>query len=377
MVSLEYINKDERDNVRSTVDKKRKMREGQPLKFKRYANAIILPYKDPTRQLGGIVTSEGEFVDDSGHFEERSVGIYEFDCNNAICDTRTVIYIGMLISLWGHAITDDIKKLWWINTRSVQYDAIVYIADWETKIPSHIKIIFSKLGIDIDKCEQITYVTRFSNVIVPENSFIHHHKEKYYTDEYSNTILQIKNNIKCDKTFPAKLYFTRSRLQQDWLRDYGERSIERVFKKMGFTIISPELLSIDEQIKALSLCKHFATTEGSIAHSSVFCSKNAKITLIRKVNVINQWQLPINDMIGFDVTYVDAHYSVCSNKIHPMIGPFYLCITRELERYVGHRILHFPLWFRPSWYRYRYQLQNKWWYRKGVRVWERLTKLIK
>ena len=373
MVNIDFIKKESRSNALIIVNKNRKIKNEQPLTLKYYDDAVILPFRDKSQQLGGVVTSEGVFVDDSGLYEERSVGIYEYDSNDVTCDSRTVMYIGMFFPQWGHALTDDIKKLWWNNTRSIQFDAIVYTAEWDGKVPSHVKTILKKLGIDIDKCERITRVTRFAKVIDPDNSFVHHDGEKYYTEEYWGTIQRIKNNVCCHSLFPPKLYFTRSRFKQGWLRDNGEESIEKVFKKLGYAIISPEKLSVDEQIAALMGCTHFATTEGSIAHGSVFCNKEAKVTLIRKVNYVNPWQLPINNMIGFEVTYVDAHNSVCSNKIHPMIGPFYMCVTPELERYIGHRIFHLPLWLRPSWYRYRYQLQEKWWYKKGKRVKEKIS----
>lgn len=63
-------------------------------------------------------------------------------------------------------------------------------------------------------------------------------------------------------------------------------------------------------------------------------------------------QVMINEFADMDATYVEAHHSSRANKDNPWWGPFYLCDTKYLERYVGHRIMHLPFWMRVSYWRY-------------------------
>lgn len=155
-------------------------------------------------------------------------------------------------------------------------------------------------------------------------------------------------------------------------REFWEKSIERVFKKLGYRIIYPESLSVDDQITLLNNCKYFAATEGSISHSSIFCKPRTSVVIIRKSHLVYSYQLSINEMADLNVTYIDAHRSANLNKAVPYYGPFYLCINRNLERYVGHKILHLPYWLDPMWYVYinHHRLQN--WYNKIKSILKRL-----
>lgn len=140
----------------------------------------------------------------------------------------------------------------------------------------------------------------------------------------------------------------------DW-RDNGEEQIEALFEKVGFKIIVPEEHSPCEQIAMLMHCKELATTDGSIAHNAVFCTSGINLTIIRKADYWNSYQEMINNLANLNVTFIDAHKSVMVKPNALWGGPFYLCITSELEKYFNHYIPHLPLLFRMSWLKYRYK----------------------
>ena len=179
-----------------------------------------------------------------------------------------------------------------------------------------------------------------------------------------------------DNTLPKlgeRIYFSRTKLKQSWRREAGESQIETVFRKQGFSIVYPENYSLREQISIVHNCNCFASTEGSIAHNSIWCQPETSVTLIRKANCINIWQMVINESSNLNVTYVDAHNSIRTNQQFPMNGPFYMCITPEFERYIGRKRLILPLWLRPSWYIYKYQLQESRLYKKINRMFQKLS----
>lgn len=349
------------------VTKKRKL-NGTP-DCNTFNNAVVLPFRDQNQALGGVITEDGKFMDYTSLYEERSVGPYVYEASEVLYEEKTVIYLGLLLSVYGHAITDNLKKIWVFQNKDIVYDEIVYIANWaKGSVPSYIIRLFNLAGLDITKCKQISTVTKFKNVIVPSNSFVHHNGEKYYFEIFNDVIHTIQKNISCKQSFGEKLYFTRTGIKQSWRRDWGEKSIERVFHSLGYQIIRPETLSIDQQISAILNCTHFASTEGSVAHNSIFCKPGTKVILIKKCDIFNPWQLAINDMSELDVTYVDAHKSVQTNRQFPMVGPFYMCITKELEMFAGRKYLHLPLWLSPSWYMYKYQIENKKWPQRMFRI---------
>lgn len=363
-INLDYVRKKAQYDQNAT--KQRKL-DGSPICIC-YNNAIVLPFLDPAQQLGGVISESDQFIDNSGLYEERKVGRYMYEESSIAEKSETVLYLGMLLSIYGHAITDDLKKIWSFKDKSLKYDRIVYIADWQKgKIPLHVKRIFTLIGLDIEKCEHITQITRYKKIIIPENSFVHHNGEKYYYEIINDTYDTIKRNINCNRSFGEKIYFSRTKIKQQWQREIGEKSIERVFDSIGYNVVHPETLTIDEQISAMMHCTSFASTEGSIAHNTVFCKPGTNVVLIKKCDIFNQWQFAVNGIADLNVTYIDAHRSIRTNKQFPMIGPFYLCITQELERYAGRRFLRVPFFLSISWYIYKYQIKNKCWYQKIIK----------
>ena len=369
--NISFLKEDQQQLAESLL-KESKLMDRQA-EISEYFNATVLPFRNPDYTfLGGVVSSSGEFLQQSGLYEERKFGIYDYSEEDVIYDESTVLYIGYLLSIYGHLITDDIKKCWALLINKIHYDKIIYVAEWqEDSPPKHVQELFSILGIDLSKCHCVTRVTRFKKILLPDNSFIHHDGKKYYTKEYSETIQYIKSQVSNSialSNFANKIYFSRTALKQTWHRDIGEEQLEAVFKKDGYSIVHPERHSIKDQINMLCHCEYFAATEGSVAHNAIWCRPGTKVTLLRKANCINTWQLVINESACLDVSYVDAHNSVRTNSQFPMNGPFFMCITPELERYFDTRLLHIPLWMRPSWYVYRYQLQETRLYKKINRI---------
>lgn len=66
----------------------------------------------------------------------------------------------------------------------------------------------------------------------------------------------------------------------------------------------------------------------------------------------NSYQNVINEYADLNVTYIESHKSVMASKEAPWGGPFYLCVTKYLERYMGHPIPHVPYCLRLSYWKY-------------------------
>jgi hypothetical protein len=170
-------------------------------------------------------------------------------------------------------------------------------------------------------------------------------------------IEKIKDNVRSTTYYESApsydLYYTRTALKDASKREIGEKSIEKLFKKRGFQVFSPETLPLEEQISLLIKCNRFAATEGSCSHASVFCNSSAEVIILRKVNNVNWYSPMISDFVGNRTVFVDANHSVMANKKAPVVGPFYLYVTKELSRFWGQKSFVVPLFFRPSYWNYR------------------------
>ena len=334
----------------------------EQISYKVHNEAIVLPSLDYDSKgyiYGGIVDREGKYVNESACTEGRCFE-YEFDKNDIVKVDKDVVFIGFFIICYGHGFTDNIKKLWWLKENNSQDFNIVYITEKNNELPEWQKRIYDLLDIDYSKWTHIKEITQFKSILVPDNSLINNNEFRIYTNEFSNLISLMKQNVlskKYDTETYKKIYFSRSKIINYW-REFGEKCIEREFQKRGYKIIYPETLSVEKQIYLMANCTEFVSTEGSCAHNSIFCNKDTKVIILRKADYANSFQLMINEIADLDVLYIDVHHSSIVNPTEPHHGPFYLTITRQLARYLGIR-LYLPYWLKPSYYVYKKQAWAK------------------
>lgn len=341
------------------------------LGYKSYKDAYIVPADMTSPHFHrGVLTSEGEIVQNSllfERFEPDWEGLV--DLSKAKKTTDTVIYLGWLEPVWGHIITDCLKKLWFVFTEDCKQlieagARLVAVIPWNSKAQ---KDLFDLIGIPIDSIENVKQLTQYRKIIIPDNSIVANSDEsRYYFREYKDVVSRLISKIPSTETI-GKVYFSRTSFSNTkfWRRrEYGERIIENTFRKLGYKIIFPEKMNIIETLTMIRNCECFASTEGSISHNALFCKPDTEVIIVRKVDYVNRWQLVINQASNVNVIYIDAHQSIISSGC---LGPFYMCVTKELEKFAGFTILHIPHIIRPSF----------WWYLvQNRRITKRICKIL-
>lgn len=252
---------------------------------------------------------------------------------NSNCSGK-VIYLGDYLNIWGHCITDNLKKLWFIRTDIGKdyikkgYRLICTLFNATRLSPNFIKLL-EYLGIDAKLIDIVPYGTSFEEIIIPQDSLGESHKSY---KEFEDTINIIRDQIPIDPTLPQKVYFSRSRLNNG--RDFGEKNIEEVFAKLGYCIIYPEQLPLEKQLLLLKNCKEFAATEGSVSHVMMFCQDGVKCNIIRKTVSFNGYQFTINSIRKVIVCYIDAHLSLFQ-IFDNSFGPFFLYVNDNVVSFAN------------------------------------------
>ena len=326
------------------------------LSFRLFNNAMVAPYYEWNHSIGCVIDENGEVVKDSECLEwKENAGYYQLD--TAESEHKKVIFLGFLLTVFGHSYTDNLRKLWFLDTE--EYKAmteqgyeLVYTTGWNRPIPKNVADVFQLAGIDITQARHITTLTRFDEVIIPDNCFRATDLGRIYCNEYIDLLNRIKSSIPETEDGPSKVYFTRTKYKAASRKEYGEKSIERVFRRMGYAVVAPEELPVLEQFQLIRGCDCFAATEGSVSHLSLFAKPGTAVAILTKANYLNVHQVMINELADLDVTYIEANHSSRTDKSYPWWGPFYLCINRYLVRFVGHPICYLPYWLRPSYWEY-------------------------
>ncbi len=293
-----------------------------------------IPYGGP---VGGVFTSDKEFIPNTLLMIDGEW--YETQDEEIIFEDETVLYIGTLVSGWGHFITDCLKQMWFLLTpeyHKLKAENIKLVCN---VIPgfrfnsNHIALL-SMIGLDVNDIHFISKPSRFKKIFLPETSFTllkiaeDDYRGRYFTNEYLDLINHITAQIP-DSARYEKIYYSRTNLHDS--RDVGEKDIEKLFKSMGFKIVKPEKLTFEEQLSILQGCKCFAATEGSVSHNAIFLKEGTKTIIFRKYWGVNDYQLTINCAKKLNVTYVDAHLS--APKIDGFGGPFFLYVNEHVREF--------------------------------------------
>ncbi len=321
------------------------------LHFRIIENGTILPLKDVNYAgfFGGLMDDRGNFV--KGTSVHIGVGEEVYTPNDEVLySPMTVIYLGMLINIWGHCLTDNLKRIWFLKSNIYKNYfkncPIVYTPMWGGVIENFAKLL-KILEIDVRSLLIINRPMKFANVIIPDESFFlgkstlggpaHSidgtaddfggNDESFFTQEYLENVNQIrdfanKNFSPLDK---KKFYFFQGRHQ------FGEERIARYFESKGYAIVQPGNLQLEDQLNIYLNCEHWASMIGSISHNIIFLRDNSNVILIpRRAAYLNIYQLALNRLHDLDVYYIDAAFSLFT---HSHTGPYCYILSENLRKH--------------------------------------------
>lgn len=310
------------------------------VKVQKIENGVILPPKKNGEGIyrGGVIDSDGKFV--SGMLRNGSDNIknpgyygisegYKIDSETIEVVDEKVIFGGVLIGHFGHMILECFSRMWYyLETKSDLKIAFIVILERKAWFDQFFKL----LGLDLDQIIYINKPTQFQTIIVPDEAV---HSWFDYTEKYLLPYhVMCKNLPTVEKKMPDKIYLTRSMLNKYGLTDcVNEKYFEDFYRNLGFTIIAPETLSIEEQIRLLYNAKEVVTTMGSISHLILFCRPHTKVTILCKVD--DDTLLPqclINQAKEVECSIVDVSFNFLhSNRSY---GIVYLGPTEQWKKYV-------------------------------------------
>lgn len=309
------------------------------LHFKIIERGTILPHKhlfvngNWTWGFGGIVDRRGEFVKNS--FVHEGTGAAYTPTEDVQHSPATVIYLGLFYPVWGHCLTDNLRRLWFLKSnvfKSYFKNCPLVYLSWGGVTVEHQKSfcrMLEILEIDVKRLQPITHPVQFENIILPDESFMLSDGERFFTDEYRETIERVKNfALKNQTPAPKKIYFFYGNVQ------IGEERIAEYFRSKGYEIISHEQRSnFDKELNLLINAESFASTMGSCAHNSIFLREGTETIFIPRsaLKLSGGYQQSINQINNLNATYIDSSLSIFAAGN----GPYCFIISRQLKNFFG------------------------------------------
>ena len=243
---------------------------------------IILPLKkdedNPHADVGGkggVCSPDNLFV--TGH--ERGVGEYDtygaYHVHEVIQHIpETVVYGGLYIDHFGHFLSECLSRLWWYAENKDSNLKCVFISS-ANKIDDKFIELLGILGIPGSNIVLCQEPTQFDAVIVPEQSY---HIGGGYTEK-ARMIYNIFRDSENPKNY-EKVYLTKTKYPGT--DAINEDYFESFFESQGYKIVSPEILSVKEQIALMAGVKQLACVSGTLGHQIVFCQDEVEILILNK-----------------------------------------------------------------------------------------------
>ena len=325
----------------------RNYHSNRELNVQEVENAIILPNREIKNgeYAGGVCDSNFNFIAGflrNGKYSKERPGYYGVgscyyvDKKKLKVIDETVIFGGIIVGHFGHFILEGMSRLWWcINNINCNYKIVFTTILGK---PSWIWDFFELLQINKERIVFLNEAKIFKKIIIPEESV---HSWKEYTNEYLLPYREIcKNAVKnsADIITSKKIYLTRTAFERKTGSNdcYNEIFFENFYSKKGYKVVSPEELSIKDQVRMMMEAEDVVTTLGSISHLILFCKQNINVTILTRVD--NDTLLPqclINQAVKANWCFVDVSLNfLYANRTY---GVNQLGVTEYWKEYVKYK----------------------------------------
>lgn len=352
-------------------------------------DGIILPVLNTneyntSKGAGGVIDKEFNYIQSSAqlayNMKNRVYGKYNIENEKIEYNNETVIYGNFFYKHWGHFIIDIVSRLWYLLEYNDKLKVVftTMLHDDSTKIDGNYKEFLNLFGISDDRILLINKPTKFKKIIIPDCSI---YPGKYYTKEYIKIFEKVSNSVIRNYNIPHKIYLSRSKLKKAKEKEIGEKEIEKFFNNNGYYSISPEQLTLTEQIQFFRDSREIVCISGTLPHNIMFSNEGKKIIIINKTYKLNKHQELINQAKKANVTYLDLHISLFPVAYGK--GPFIMTINNNLKSFAQDRTYDlkikitqkFKNIYKKVWYLVQYlKIYNFKIYNDGKTNWKELFK---
>lgn len=303
----------------------------RPLNVKEVNDGIILPavehnYKEDFIYYGGVIDRNHNFVKESQtrrHIEEKSLLDGYPLKTQPIYKDEIVIYGGILYEFYGHVVLETLSRLWYFIKHNPNHYRVIF--NFVPRAKGKFQEFFELLDIPYDSDTFITKPTQYKKVIIPEQATI------YATNWHRDWLIPFNYMASKVKASPyQKIYFTRTKLTE---RNpvWGECPIEKLFKKNGFKVFSPEKLSLKKQISLMKGCQELVTVQSSTYHNLLFGNNGTTMVSLNRAFKPDYSQHIVDKAKKLKAYYVDV--SLNPLPVLPNDGPWIIGFTHELKQF--------------------------------------------
>lgn len=187
-------------------------------------------------------------------------------------------YGGNIVPHYGHFITETLPRYW---CGRAAYEGMKILVHAEKTLDSLFAIpwlaeFFSLLGLARDDFVVFDRPTRLRSLIVAGTSFEENHFAHRAFARFCNAL---GDRYGEDVSDDRPVYLSRAGFNSQMRTIRGEHDVVSHLERAGFAIISPETLSLRQQLRLFSSHRPTTGFVGSAFHNDIFCASPVGIAL--------------------------------------------------------------------------------------------------
>lgn len=189
----------------------------------------------------------------------------------------------------GHFLVNSTARLWPLFSGTEYQDCkLIYFSDTacQTSLSGNYLEFMELAGI-ADRIIVVDSPVKVDTLFVPDLSL-----ESPYcvSKEFLLPFEAVKAAVirkPCESPVGEKIYLTRTALKNSKQNEINAQCLDSLFSNNGFTILSPEKMSLTSLIHALINATEIASVSGSLAHNILFGNRLCKYCIIERTAVNN------------------------------------------------------------------------------------------
>ncbi|WP_082045461.1 glycosyltransferase family 61 protein [Azotobacter chroococcum] len=261
----------------------------------------------PHNVISRVEGPSGELVVDSAFWRISRISMDPPDLNSqrtqATFCKGEYIYLGWLIGHYGHFLTESLSRYWYCLKSGATKKFVIH-ANFRkfSELPQHVASTLNCFGINESNLIIAHKPYRFECLHCPAPAI-------RCDDSSAPHLLHIYNHISKKLTHSQtqnfknkKIYISRSSLSNN-ARQFNETEISRVFSDFGFTLISPENLSFEEQVGIYTNSEFMAGPVGSGVHNAVFMPQNSRLLVVAPNCFLFRNDSLLSSACNYDTSY--------------------------------------------------------------------------
>ncbi|MFS7222053.1 DUF563 domain-containing protein [Rahnella inusitata] len=188
-------------------------------------------------------------------------------------------FLGSLHRHFGHFIVEGLSRLWALDMLPENIRKEIKFIYYEDSVKPFSLELLKLCGIDAERLISAPRNAIIERIFVPDISYRTHH---WNSRLQQLTYDKISKCITKRHVGSERIYLSRRNIPDRPLRN--ELEIENLFSQLGFDIITPEKISITEQISIVKYAKVIAGPVGSQMYLSAFNKLAEKILILAPAN---------------------------------------------------------------------------------------------